>query len=337
MDLSGGVPHPVFTAYFGFRDGRVYSTKSKKFLTGKRLAFLLGNGKLRTMSLQRFFEECLALAPQLPVDAKQHPIYKTYAATPCGCIYNMQTQKQLKGGLHMGYLSCQLLHEGTPFKKFIHVLVFECFNPGVETEGKDVDHIDGGRLNNALANLQLLTRAEHAAKTRATVMFKVPTVESEVLEGEVWASPYNIQLRGIQVSSLGRVKNRMGTTRGCLTGPYRVCKVRKKAYKVHRLVANVFLGKPPTTRHTVDHKNQDKEDNRAVNLRWTTMLEQAGNRRNIRAVEARTVEGILVGRWGTISEAARETCTLDSSIRKATTGKAKHANKLVWTLTNPKA
>ena len=300
MDLSCGVPHPVFTAYYGFSDGRVYSTVSRKFLTGhlnqgrRKLCFPLGGGKIRTMDMSKFLEGCLATAPQIPTDAQQHPVYKLYAATRCGHIYNMQTKKQLKGCLHMGYQYCRLMHNGKSFKRFVHVLVYECFNPGVDTQGKDIDHIDGGRLNNALTNLQLLTRAQHAAKTRATVTFKVPTVESEVLDEEVWASPYDIQLRGIQVSSLGRIKNCRGITRGCLTGPYRVCKVRRKAYKVHRIIASVFLGKPPTNNHTVDHKNQNTEDNRVDNLRWATMLEQAGNRRNTRAVEARTLEGVMV-------------------------------------------
>ena len=340
MDLSEGKPHPVFSTYIGFNDGRVYRTTSKKFITGnmvqgrRRLHLPLQNGKIRTMDVSLFLQECLSTRPQVPSDAKQHNVYKTYAATRCGHVYNLHTRKELKGGLSQGYLSCRLVHEGRAFKKFIHVLVFECFNPNVNTQGMDVDHIDGGRMNNALTNLQLLSRTEHVAKTRATVQFKSRTLEADVLDGEVWASPYDKHLRGIQVSSLGRVKNFLGITRGCLTGPYRVCKVKRKAYKVHRLVATVFLGRPPTDKHTVGHINQNPDDNHVNNLRWATMLEQAGNRRNTRAVEARTIDGKLVGRWGTISEAARITKTCYKSIKSVTTGKAKLANNFVWTLTN---
>lgn len=51
---------------------------------------------------------------------------------------------------------------------------------------------------------------------------------------------------------------------------------RKTAILVHRLVALAFLGKPPTRKHVVDHKNGKKTDNRATNLEWVT---QAENRR----------------------------------------------------------
>ena len=39
---------------------------------------------------------------------------------------------------------------------------------------------------------------------------------------------------------------------------------------VHRLVAMTFLGKPPTAQHEINHKNGEKEDNRASNLEWCT-------------------------------------------------------------------
>ena len=47
----------------------------------------------------------------------------------------------------------------------------------------------------------------------------------------------------------------------------------------HRLVATTFLGPPPSEAHTVDHINNDCEDNRVVNLRWVLRSEQNRNRR----------------------------------------------------------
>ena len=47
-----------------------------------------------------------------------------------------------------------------------------------------------------------------------------------------------------------------------------VCKEGKeKALKVHRMVAEAFLPNPDGL-PTVDHINNDKQDNRAANLRW---------------------------------------------------------------------
>ncbi len=43
--------------------------------------------------------------------------------------------------------------------------------------------------------------------------------------------------------------------------------------RVHRIVAMGFLGKPPTTKHVVDHIDTSKRNNRPDNLRWVTRLE----------------------------------------------------------------
>lgn len=44
---------------------------------------------------------------------------------------------------------------------------------------------------------------------------------------------------------------------------------------VHRLVAEAFLEKPEGAQQ-VDHLNDDREDNRACNLEWTTARQNAG-------------------------------------------------------------
>jgi len=81
----------------------------------------------------------------------------------------------------------------------------------------------------------------------------------------------------------GRVKNattgRELATRVGKTGYEQVCirpggrKGRARLVKVHRLVAEAWLGPAPSPRHVVNHKNGVKTDNRAENLEWVTQSE----------------------------------------------------------------
>lgn len=52
---------------------------------------------------------------------------------------------------------------------------------------------------------------------------------------------------------------------------------KPKSVMVHRLVAQAFLGDPPS-KHEVDHRNGRRDDNRAENLRWVTRSQNNLNR-----------------------------------------------------------
>lgn len=47
--------------------------------------------------------------------------------------------------------------------------------------------------------------------------------------------------------------------------------------RVHRIVAFAFLGEPPTSQHVVDHIDTNRKNNRPINLRWLTKLENILN------------------------------------------------------------
>lgn len=92
-----------------------------------------------------------------------------------------------------------------------------------------------------------------------------------------------------EVSNLGRVRSWISTQGKIREAPLiktacnngrgylKVSLEGDKHRLVHRLVAAAFL-EPVIGKTTVDHINRNRQDNRAVNLRWADSLEQQNNR-----------------------------------------------------------
>lgn len=121
-----------------------------------------------------------------------------------------------------------------------------------------------------------------------------------------------------QVSNLGRVKS-IGYGKIKLLNPgtvgngYLMVILYKdgkhKTFLVHRLVALAFI---PNTENLpqVNHKNEDKTDNRACNLEWCDAKynNTYGSRTtDMKTVKQFTKEGILVSSYPSINETARQT------------------------------
>jgi hypothetical protein len=93
---------------------------------------------------------------------------------------------------------------------------------------------------------------------------------------------------GYEVSNLGRIRRvrhlpvtQIGHVRalGRITVSRRYQTVqlyrygRSSSHLVSRLVAEAFLGPPPTPLHEVNHRNGDRSNNRPGNLEWVTRAE----------------------------------------------------------------
>lgn len=109
--------------------------------------------------------------------------------------------------------------------------------------------------------------------------------EGRIDYGE-WKPVPGIDASKLLVSSRGWVRTRCKGGKNPLGNPWKGSAVGTgalrvgvdgKPHLVHRLVATVFIGPPPSPLHTVDHLNQDSSDNRASNLRWATHHEQRMN------------------------------------------------------------
>lgn len=123
-------------------------------------------------------------------------------------------------------------------------------------------------------------------------------IESVSLEGEVWKDAVGYE-GFYQVSNLGRVLSLSRPTyngvkhyftkpqliKPCVkSNGYFVVSIykepqKRKTHHVHRLVATAFCDNPHNKPH-IDHINANKQDNRAVNLRWVTQQENNANPRS---------------------------------------------------------
>lgn len=70
--------------------------------------------------------------------------------------------------------------------------------------------------------------------------------------------------------------------------------VNWKARLVHNLIAEAFLPAPPSEKHTtVDHIDQNPDNNCVANLRWATRSEQKINQRTVKKPQ-RTARAVIV-------------------------------------------
>lgn len=120
-------------------------------------------------------------------------------------------------------------------------------------------------------------------------------IKSISLEGEIWKDVVGYE-GYYMVSNIGRILSLSRLIRSELNPYFSKPKIvqscaksngylvvsiykepqQRKTHHVHRLVAEAFCDNPQNKPH-IDHKNADKKDNRAENLRWVTQAENNKN------------------------------------------------------------
>lgn len=176
--------------------------------------------------------------------------------------------------------------------------------------------------------------------------------EEDLME-EIWKPVEGFQ-GSYEVSNMGTVRSyKQNRTDGKTTKGYenrkgyRVVLLYdgeggKKWFPVHRLVAKAFLPNPHDLPQ-VNHKDEDKSNNRADNLEWCTNQYNAryGTKKERAGVSNRCCKTTPtpvysvdrdgnVRRYGSIGEAERATGLCHSNIVSVLKGRRKHSGNMKW-------
>ena len=112
---------------------------------------------------------------------------------------------------------------------------------------------------------------------------------------------------------------------------------KQKMLRVHRLVCEAFH-ENPDNKSEVNHVNENKTDNRACNLEWSTRTENCNHgSRNERVAKALSkpigqfsLDGKLIKVWQSACEARRQTGFDQGYVGAVARGKFKQAYGYIW-------
>ncbi len=89
-----------------------------------------------------------------------------------------------------------------------------------------------------------------------------------------WEELYEISNRGrVRNAETRRIRALSRTRKKYQAITLTFARERSQGFLIHRLVALVFIGARPSTRHNVAHIDGDRANNRVENLRWSTYHE----------------------------------------------------------------
>lgn len=143
---------------------------------------------------------------------------------------------------------------------------------------------------------------------------------------EIWKDIAGYE--GYQISNHGRVKSHYKTARILKpylnTDGYLNIDIKKKQYKVHRLVAEAFIPNPENLPQ-VNHKDENKTNNNVTNLEWCTA------EYNINYSHSKQIICIETGQtYSSIKDAALQLNLNSSYISNACKGRYKTAYGYTW-------
>jgi len=114
---------------------------------------------------------------------------------------------------------------------------------------------------------------------------------------------------------------------------YQVICINNKSYSVHRLVAQYYIGKPPSKKHKIDHIDRNTLNNHYTNLRWVTDKENCTNRDSGREkykILQYDLDNNYIKTWNNIDEIIKEFKCSKGAINHVCTGRNNTSRGYIW-------
>lgn len=174
---------------------------------------------------------------------------------------------------------------------------------------------------------------------------------------EVWKSLDFMGYPDYEVSNLGRVKSldkyinscygskqlrkeKILKQGKCTNGYLKVVLVKNgkiKNFTIHRLVALAFIPNPENYNY-VNHKDENKQNNKVENLEWCTAKYNTNYGTSIKKMSKAkskpilqyTKDGIFIKEWDSATTASKELNISQGNITECCKGKRKSASGFIW-------
>jgi hypothetical protein len=268
-----------------------------------------------------------------------------YEVSKKGTVRNKSSKLVLKQSVHD---DCYRVSMKTPEKKtvnrFIHLLIAKAFVLNPENKPA-IKHKDGNKKNNHFENLEWINLSERVRTAKGGA--GVADGESASSEGsdsisetsyddEVWKSvdPTLINdAKDYVLSNYGRMKSKSGRiSYGRIDKEgYREFFINSKLFKVHRLVAKVFLENPDDLPNVI-HIDKNKLNNHISNLKYMSAKDFATHysKKGGKAVIQYDAEGNKIAKYESMTDASKETKISRLSISDCCNGKIEKVKGFVF-------
>lgn len=175
----------------------------------------------------------------------------------------------------------------------------------------------------------------------------------DILDGEVWKKvPLDESYEEAYASNIGRIRcnNKISYGNKSNQGYMKIYVLhagKRKSAMVHRLVCFTFHGLPPEGKDQVNHKDGNKENNKANNLEWVSPSENIIHSidlglRDYKNVKAKlsipivqiNTDGEIIAKFNSIQEAYDKTGVARGNISTVCKGKRQLAGGYIWQYAN---